>query len=989
MPNQGYTPSTQVVNLSVFDSPGMLSKKFSRGADDRITKTPAAELTGGTCARVSVPFAELPSVMDGLSANQAVSWGIMKVNAAQIRTQKHAKPPDTWARTRENFDWAEGPGVMMLDFDACRLTPNAAWAALVNICPELAGAAWFLRPSLSACVHLPDQAPSAPKSWHVYVLVADAGDIPRAGKLLFDRIWLAGFGHIIISKAGTLLTRSLIDSAVWQPERLDFVGEPLVGDGLTYTKPVVDYHEGTALDTATALPALTPLEQAHLAQLQAEAKAKERPKAAEAFKIYAEAQAAQAQPADPVLFVKQLRTILTAQPKLPSEFLLHRRGGEVVSVGEVAANPKAWAGARFCDPLEPTYGGDDRVAVVQVNRHGQPTIYSHAHGGVRYQLIPDCRLTYPAPEQNAAPAPAKECGIGDDHESHDDAPSAETKPQRPQVVIRPGRAGKAVTAIYAALCTCPDLYNMGGRLARVTDRTTLLNEHQLTRLVADHIDVVKVDDCGGLYLVDLPPRCALMVLSDARDAGLRPLDGVATAPYVRPDGVLVSTPGYDPVTRLVLVLPVCAPDPFADPQEALAFLMEPFGEFPWATEQDRAGFVAALLTAVQRRVLPSAPAMGLDAPVQGSGKTLLARCLAVLSTGESASVSAYVKDEAEIRKSLLAGLLDGSGALVVDNVLGSFDSAALAAFLTAPTFSDRILGRSERIALPNRTLTLLTGNNLTPAGDLARRVLNIRIDPRMADPQGRNFDIDPEAYVSAHRQAMAMAACTIIKAYLDSGATPRPGRTASYEDWDTLVRQPVAWITGYDPLDRLKDTSANDPDREILSDLLHGLRSTFGLGEFDARDVLAHSDKIAVLHDLFPNRITARGVGMLLRYRCDRVSAGLALRHRRDAHQNRGVFRVEVLRELDAEPGLGGTRFSASSATENTSNNKDLSSVLRNCGTKSAIPPTISRADSTQATPGVTPTLTEYSEGETSRVKDRKADLVPQNNPYYRAKSGG
>ena len=44
--------------------------------------------------------------------------------------------------------------------------------------------------------------------------------------------------------------------------------------------------------------------------------------------------------------------------------------------------------------------------------------------------------------------------------------------------------------------------------------------------------------------------------------------------------------------------------------------------------------VAGLLTALVRRVLPTAPAFSIDAPVQAPEKHLLATCIALLCGGE-------------------------------------------------------------------------------------------------------------------------------------------------------------------------------------------------------------------------------------------------------------------------------------------------------------------------------------------------------------------
>jgi len=91
-------------------------------------------------------------------------------------------------------------------------------------------------------------------------------------------------------------------------------------------------------------------------------------------------------------------------------------------------------------------------------------------------------------------------------------------------------------------------------------------------------------------------------------------------------------------------------------------------------------------------------------------------------------------------------LLESPRAVVWDNIIGTFDSASLAGLLTSATYTDRILGVSKSADVPNRAVWLLTGNNLTLAGDMPRRVLKCRIDPQTERPFARRFDLEPESY---------------------------------------------------------------------------------------------------------------------------------------------------------------------------------------------------------------------------------------------------
>ncbi len=112
----------------------------------------------------------------------------------------------------------------------------------------------------------------------------------------------------------------------------------------------------------------------------------------------------------------------------------------------------------------------------------------------------------------------------------------------------------------------------------------------------------------------------------------------------------------------------------------------------------------------------------------------------------------------------------------------------MAGATTSGSFTDRILSRSESVSIPNRAIIILTGNNLTLSGDMPRRVLICRIDPKCDAPHARQFELDPLSYVRSHRLEMAATALTFIRGFLSSGAERAEGRMASFEVWDDYIR---------------------------------------------------------------------------------------------------------------------------------------------------------------------------------------------------------
>ncbi|HSG58351.1 MAG TPA: hypothetical protein VLA06_02385, partial [Woeseiaceae bacterium] len=112
----------------------------------------------------------------------------------------------------------------------------------------------------SASSHIHDRATgddlTGLRGQRLYMLVAEAGDIPRAGAALVDRLWAAGLGRIVASAAGSALERCPVDASVWQPERLDFAAGAVCGPGLAQRRGVPRLIPGgvEVVDTRSVLP---------------------------------------------------------------------------------------------------------------------------------------------------------------------------------------------------------------------------------------------------------------------------------------------------------------------------------------------------------------------------------------------------------------------------------------------------------------------------------------------------------------------------------------------------------------------------------------------------------------------------------------------------------------------------------------------------------------------------------------------------------------
>ena len=116
---------------------------------------------------------------------------------------------------------------------------------------------------------------------------------------------------------------------------------------------------------------------------------------------------------------------------------------------------------------------------------------------------------------------------------------------------------------------------------------------------------------------------------------VRRLSGVVHAPMLRPDLTVLDEPGYDPATRL-LYLPEPSVEHFRVPNQptpaelagARDLLLDLIADFPFVTDDDRINVLAAARAPIlQRAVGGTLPLLVINAPMFGTGKTLLSSLL--------------------------------------------------------------------------------------------------------------------------------------------------------------------------------------------------------------------------------------------------------------------------------------------------------------------------------------------------------------------------
>lgn len=278
------------------------------------------------------------------------------------------------------------------------------------------------------------------------------------------------------------------------------------------------------------------------------------------------------------------------------------------------------------------------------------------------------------------------------------------------------------------------------------------------------------------------------------------VDSVIATPVFGRDGRLLVSPGLHASDRLWLEVDASLnvgeiPERPTAEQIAVArslFFDDLLVDFPFAGQSDRAhALVAVLLPFVRRMIDGCTPMHVVEAPAVGAGKGLLCNLVSTVVTGESCDCRTLPESDEEIRKMLTAELSRSRPIILLDNANEklTLGAAALASVLTSTSWTDRRLGHTQMLTVPNKAMWMLTGNNPKLAKDIARRSVRIRIDPKVDRPWMRTaFKHDPIlSWAKENRDRLVHAALVLVQAWLAAGRPLSHERLGSFEHWAAVM----------------------------------------------------------------------------------------------------------------------------------------------------------------------------------------------------------
>jgi hypothetical protein len=310
-----------------------------------------------------------------------------------------------------------------------------------------------------------------------------------------------------------------------------------------------------------------------------------------------------------------------------------------------------------------------------------------------------------------------------------------------------------------------------------------------------------------------PPPVGVRDILSLKRWNFHKLLALTTIPVIRPNGTILTDSGYDEATRLYfcpedLNLPVIPENPTVEQiNSAIAVVLEPFVDFPFIDDGSHANALAMLLTTILRTLFTgSVPIALFDKNQPGTGASLCTDVICIITSGKAAEMISQPVKEEEWQKLILSILKNGQAICVIDNIENELKGAALSTVLTQSVYTGRILGISQVVTLPCRTVWMATGNNIRLGGDLSRRSIWIRQDAKVAQPWLREMNgfkfkhADLKNWATKNRGKIIAAILLIARAWILAGKpSAKVPVLGGYKSWSKTIGSILAFmgVTGF------------------------------------------------------------------------------------------------------------------------------------------------------------------------------------------------
>ncbi|MCC6672175.1 MAG: hypothetical protein IT458_14025 [Planctomycetes bacterium] len=496
------------------------------------------------------------------------------------------------------------------------------------------------------------------------------------------------------------------------------------------------------------------------------------------------------------------------------------------------------------------------------------------------------------------------------------AKGSEPKSETPEIVINGRQLPEVVAEAWRAVIGAgeprrPSVLQRSGRLVRVTPSRgiEILGEPELRAVL---VRVAKWYRRSGDDQIDCTPSKVILQDMLALPADTLPsVDRIVGFPVYDRDGRLLLEPGYYAGEQLwyepsgVSAAGLGAPERPSSEQvvQARALLEEIVHDFPFASDSDRTHFFCGLLLPLVRAMVRGpTPLLMIEAPTTGSGKSLLAKVVLMLYTGQAPPLRPWPEQEEEARKAITTMLSAGHPVHCIDNlqVHRRHSSANLAVVLTTECWADREMHSHRQVELPNQALWIATGNNPSLSDELSRRSIRCRLVPSAERPELRTDFRHPDllGWVREQRSRLLNAGYVLVQSWIASGRPPGGGTMGSFESWVEVVGGIVqhAGFLGF----LANKEQVRDPRSEALAELVEAWWQQQGDRPVAVAALAQIAECRGVLQALCPgaeSKGSASALGILLQRYRDHIIGDRRIRRveQPSLHKGASSYRLERL----------------------------------------------------------------------------------------------
>jgi hypothetical protein len=297
-------------------------------------------------------------------------------------------------------------------------------------------------------------------------------------------------------------------------------------------------------------------------------------------------------------------------------------------------------------------------------------------------------------------------------------------------------------------------------------------------------DMTDADTRGVLDWIAEGKLKLLYCKSEVEGASMLNRNLVTSSPLFLPNGTCLNVAGcYEKlgvrITRTTELEPL---DASAD--ECVNILLEPFCDFLFQTQADKANLLALILTPFLQLLFNRTPLFLIEAPQTGAGKSLLASTALMIPFGEVVPGTLMPESKYEWQRLITAVVrANYQQVLFFDGITRNLSSSQLAAMLTLEKWKDR------SGIWPNNIICVATGNNVRTSGEIARLCVPIRLDVDCERPEERTNFKHPclKQYVAQSRPRLAAAAVKLIADWFDAGKPKADVSFGPFERWAQIL----------------------------------------------------------------------------------------------------------------------------------------------------------------------------------------------------------